>query len=255
MENPAYELLQLLEKWQPKDSTKSIAAARGGGSSAEDITFWAEHRKAVSYLLAIERQLDEMEAAKDDVDAYRQYVPMWYRAVFGPKYNWYNVDPAQNSNKRLPGPDGGRELATDAAALLRSLGSHIQTWRVAETIPSGVLPDLLSAVDEAEDLVRLADIPDQERQYVLRLIRQVREVLADVELFGQAENRRLVIELGGAMTIVYGCVPDREKTKAGSVIGRILRGGIARVTGKALDTAVVSGVQELGPAIGDAIGL
>lgn len=255
MQNPAEDLLTLLKSWEPSGPTQSTAIARGLEANDDSNEFWAGHRQALEYLLAIERQLDEMDQAGDDVEAYREYVPAWYRAVFAPKYNWFTSDANLNTHRRGTGPDGGRALEKDAAAMLKGLASHIRTWRVAETIPAGVITDLLNAVDEAEALVgRTTDLPNLERRYILRLIQQVREVVKDVELFGHAENRRLVIELSGAMTIVLAYAEDEDKPKAENVIGRFLRGGTARVTGVALDAGVVLGVQALATLVSKAIG-
>ncbi|MEU6249310.1 hypothetical protein [Glycomyces sp. NPDC047010] len=255
MQNPAEDLLALLKSWEPSGPTQSTAAARGVVNNEDGSEFWANHRRAVECLLAIERQLDEMEQAGDDVEAYREYVPAWYRAVFAPKYNWFASDANLNTHRRGTGPDGGRDLAKDTAAMLKGLASHIRTWQIAESIPAGVIADLLEAVDEAEGLIdRATDLPDLERRYVLRLVQQVREVIRDVDLFGRAENRRLVIELGGAMTIVYAFAAEEDKPKAQNVVGRFLRGGTARVTGVALDAGVVLGVQALAAHFSQAIG-
>jgi hypothetical protein len=79
--NPAARLADVLEGWTvPRGSTP--LDHRGGPGDDGYLSTWRRIAAAAELLQQVERALDGLEAAGDDVSTCRTYVPLWYRAVF-----------------------------------------------------------------------------------------------------------------------------------------------------------------------------
>ncbi|WP_139206973.1 hypothetical protein [Geodermatophilus poikilotrophus] len=201
MKNAAALLADLIEEWTiPKGQTSLGHRREVASKLGSDV--WSLHQRAVGYLVQIERDLDALQAAGDDVDYYIETVPSWYQAVFSVAAGWDN---AVGSTVRVTDP---RDLR-----LLRALAGTVDTARLSPKLPAEQLADLRIAVKEAGDLVAGAGedvLKDGPRRYLLGLIFEASKVIEEIEVFGSAALRSVTFELGGAMGAVAELVEDEE---------------------------------------------
>lgn len=229
MANPATLLADQLLNWGvPPGQTISGCRVNQDVNSVE---FWRAHGQAVRWLLEIERFIAGLDAMGSDAAMYTESFPAWYQAIFAIQFNWDQ-----------PLPSGTAQLDRRDLRILRSLGAHMETAGYAAAV--GQVDQLQSAVIEAEELVRSSPaISTDTRRYLLGLIREALDTLSAVDTVGEVAVRSVMFELGGAMTLIAGKLPDNNEGKSWrSTVASIL----AKLTWMTVPYALDVGAQAIG---------
>jgi len=224
-------LADLLAAWNvPAGSTP--LTVRKASIAAQESSLWDVERRAIGYLEQVERDLDAMEAFGEDVTYYRECMPVWWAAVFSFDLGWQ-----QSLNTSVSLMDRG-ELR-----LLRALAGQIDTMRLSPRVQPGQLAALRAKLEESLQLVQATQPPtldDAAKRYMLTLVHEALRVVDEVDLVGAASVRRVVFELGGAMTTVAEQTPDENEKKkwhesARGFLVEIVRQAPAAIAGAAAD--------------------
>lgn len=208
--NPARLLADLLTSWQNVPPNKTPEAFRNDPG-------WVVHRRATRHLLAIEQFVDAMAASGQPADEYRECLPSWTAAVFSFGAGW------QGQTNATRAVIGNGDLR-----MLRSLATLMTTAHYVEPITAPGVQSLVASLDQAETLIRASEaIGDDARRYLLGLMVEASTTVKDIETFGEAEARRSVFELGGAMTAVAGRLRDEPEgptwaARAGDLLEKLV---------------------------------
>jgi hypothetical protein len=198
MSNPAWALHALLSSWEvPAGASPANARQINDENHLEG---WTNQGSTVDLVRQIEFVLAGMTAVGHDVTPYRKAVPRWYAACFSFTNPWMeapqNVRPA------------ARESDLD---LLQALGIQMDTIRTAPPVTAVEISDLSAALESAEQLAsEEPTLPDDLRRYVLALIGEARKAISDFDVFGSVQLRRIAVELGGALHVASGTLPEGE---------------------------------------------
>lgn len=176
MGNPAYELAELLKRWDDGDKNSTILQARDpegtGRKAMGSVHFWHEIVHGVELVQGIEQLLNEMEANGRDIERYRKLIPSYYAAVFLPEAHW--------------GQKGG---TTPRGGVLSA--AQINTLEIAAdalaTVPLSTTKrfDLIrQKLQQARDLVGSLEDDSLERHHLLWQIDQALKFVADLEKYG-----------------------------------------------------------------------
>ncbi|GAA4217678.1 hypothetical protein [Actinocatenispora rupis] len=188
MPNSASQLAALLESWQVASGAtpEQSRGLRGG----QELSFWRKQAMAVALLRDVERTLAGMEALGNDISPFQRALPRWYEAVFS-----YTV-PWRDGGKNGPRP----AIAEDPLYFLKALGGQIDAMGLGVELSENVTRTLMSTLAEAEDLAREdTGLSPSLRRYVLALIKEARNAVEEIELFGTSALRSISAELGGAI--------------------------------------------------------
>ncbi|MCZ2810224.1 hypothetical protein O2W15_02130 [Modestobacter sp. VKM Ac-2979] len=203
MKNAAALLADLIEEWTIPQGASALSHRRTVATQ-RGTSLWPLHQRAVGYLVQVERDLDALRAAGDDVDYYLETLPFWYEAVFSINHGWNGL-----ATKTAPAIDP-RDLR-----LLRALAGTIDTARLTPKLSAEHLADLRLAIDQATALITETGddvLKEGPRRYLLGLVFEAGRVLEEIETFGTAALRSVTFELGGAMGSVAEIAQD-NKTK------------------------------------------
>lgn len=230
MSNPASLLADQIQRWSVPvgEASETARGARENGGYTS-YAFWAEHRRAIQYLLEVERSLDSMTASGTDVAHFRLCLPAWYSAVFSVHAPWGN------------GMSGGAALADDRdIAMLRALAQMIDTNGYNPVLDGPSVESLIHALDAAEELVRTSNgVDEPTRRYILGLVVEARDCARELDTFGNVQLRSVSFELGGAMSAVAANTtiekPTRERWR--DVRDQVVIGFALLLGSKAIDAA------------------
>lgn len=193
MANPARLLAETLIEWQEVPPSKTSESVRGDPQ-------WVAHRRALRHLLAIEQFLTAMEASGQPAQEFRECMPAWTAALFSFNAGWRSKVGAS----RMVIDDGDLRV-------LRSLATLMETAQYVQAVTAPAAKDLVESLERAEQLIRASpSIGPDTRRYLLGLVAEATATIKDVETFGEAEARRAVFELGGAMQAIVGQLHDRD---------------------------------------------
>lgn len=194
MANPARLLAGILAEW------REVPPHKTPESSRNDRT-WARHRLAVRHLLEIEQFLRGMDEAGQPAEVFHKALPQWTAAVLS-----YNV-PWQSNGSASRAAIDPRDLA-----LLESLAVLMETAEYAAQLESDTLEPILAAVEACASLIRSSGVlSNDSRRYLLGLVTEARTSLEEIGTFGEGHARRVLFELGGAMTsVAYQVADDQE---------------------------------------------
>jgi hypothetical protein len=219
MPNAAYELATTLDSWQMTSETAMSARSKDG--DLEGVDFWRSQASAVELLREVDRMIESLRRAGQDVTPFEDYVEEYYQAVFSYEVGWKN---------------GALGAALDAHAMrsLRFLGMY---WDAASVGVSPLEPaaraGLLGALLEARDaLLELPTLSQAEREYVFRLVDGVHSFIDERETLGVADLRKHVERVSGALLAVVAQLPDEDtdgRQAILSALGRVVqyaRGGL-----------------------------
>ena len=235
MKNAAALLADLLEEWDVPQG-QSASTQRQKVAQAKSTTFWSMHKLAVGYLLQLERDLDALEAAGDQVSFYRETVSSWYAGVFAYATGWQG-----GVSSKTPVLDR-LELR-----LLRALAGQIDAMRLSPRLAASQLADISDALNEAWELIDGAEegvISEAAKRYLLGLIFEASKVIEEIDTFGTAALRSLTFELGGGMGSVAELATDPETKKTWwAKTTRVLAQWGATVPVAAIESGVDAAVQ------------
>jgi hypothetical protein len=139
-----------------------------------------------------------MQEAGQPADVFLDALPNWTAAVMSFNVPWQS---AAANNRAAIDP---RDLA-----LLRGLATLMDTAEYAAQLESDTLEPILEAVAECAELIRNSTVlSNDSRRYLLGLVTEARSSLEEIGTFGEGHARRVLFELGGAMTSVAGQIGD-----------------------------------------------
>lgn len=244
MSNSALLLHDLISGWTvPQGRTPE--SVRGGDGNAGSVEFWRQQARAARLLNDLERELNGMAAVGEEVDLYDDLILSLYQVVFSYSVAWQS---STNQGRAVTDPKDMK--------LLRSLGRTLNLINKALPISGEDLTDLLTYLDDVEQLVRGSqDIDDAVRRYLLGLIAEAQRVAKEYETFGDVELRTTTLELGAALLSTADSQVPRER-RGGWIDGAkklVKKGGVA-LTMKALDKGGDAAVDGSMDAIGTAFG-
>lgn len=241
MTNSAWYLHELLTKWAPEQG-ESVNQARERVIGTSGLSFWQAHGRAVMLLADIERLLDGMSSEGMRVEAFREALPAWYAALFAPRFDW-NQGPQHSHGSQKSRITINKNARLD---MLSALGAALDGFHSTEELDEITLNDLVGALDEAEDIVRLLDdIPKDERVYMLGLIEEARRVAKDVQTFGSAQTRLSSMQLGSGLLAASERTNDPSKKEKLIQAAKRVLGFFAPATQKAIETGITEQMKQL----------
>ncbi len=225
MANPAKHLLLILEPWLVVPQGQTPEAFRSDPD-------WSRHRLAVQHLVEIERFLVGMNASGQVAEEFLEALPAWTAAVFAVSTPWGTQ------------VNGGRHTIDQRdLRMLRMLSTLMDTAGYTPALPPGSLEQIVRSVNSADELIRMSNAIDiGAKRYLLGLVAEAKSVMQDIDTYGEVGARRVLFELGGAMTTVAGNVPDPERSKWKDRAADLLR-QLMLFAGK---TAIEYGKQQVG---------
>lgn len=195
MANPALLLHDLLSRWLvPEKSSVEQVRKAYVQNEADGIGFWKMQAIAMGYLTEVEAALDAIAPA--DL-AYRQLVPVWAEALLHPYTHWQHQ------------VGGTRQIESLELGALLMLANHLDAIGYAPSFDADEVESLRGALDEFEQRVLGSDrlLPDI-RMYLMKLLRECRAVLDDIQIYGETKFRSVSLELAGAVTATAEAAAD-----------------------------------------------
>lgn len=200
--NPARELHAILTEWQLVPGGTSVFIARTGSADGDgDLEGYARLIRASRLLGEVERSLDVLEEAGEDVESFRAFVPAWWNAVYLPDTNWsatasYNMD----------------VIGWDTLATLRMLAGFLDKTRIRPyTADLGSFESARDANRQIIETLRAQeDIEPDEKQYVFELLDQIRSLLDAEDLRVSTDLIKRVNELRGWLAAYEDYLEDKE---------------------------------------------
>lgn len=216
MERNAAELLhERLTAWAETPANTSVLKHRGPD-------WWPAHVEAV-------RWLDEVEtfaATTPQADGLSEVLNRLRHGILA-------------TNTRMDDSPAAARPSFEKTDLLAValLGSNMRTRPGVVSVES--VQGLLEVVRDAQDLL-IADtsLSEEERGYVVELLKSLNNALVSVGVTGAADVRRLSNELVGALASLF-CVGDGEqREEAGDLVQRVLRYVKGLVVGEVAPKAI-----------------
>jgi hypothetical protein len=234
MSNPARALHDLLTGWEVPPG-QSVANARGIDDE-RDLEAWMRQGAAVDLVRQIEFLLVGMGGVGAEISPYRKALPRWFAACFSFANGW--------TEGQVHGRPAAAELDLD---LLLALSSQLDTMGESPVLTAPQLKDLSEVLVVAEAVARdAADLPHEVRRYVLALIVEARAAISELDTFGAVALRRISVELGGALVVAAGSVPESSDARSNLMdVSRRLLFYIGTATYPAIAMAVMA--HEIGP--------
>lgn len=172
--NPAWQLHQIFSDWMKK------AGVPGAARQIQNRAGIDRHVEAMECLVAIQRHLDEMDAAGLPTQRHRRAFPRWVYAVLSYPVGWQNGTNA-HVIKQQPDLDGLEDLAEKLGQQLLTRDTRAQ---------------LAGSLDEVDELLAEAtELPPGLSEYARRLMLHVRRCIEDYEKFGRFQLHAAVEQL------------------------------------------------------------
>jgi len=211
--NAAARLAELFEAWHIPQGYSPLDIRNPENEDAS--VFWRSQADAVALVRECDTAVRSMQQSGMEVRGWTPYIADWYAAVFSSNLAW-------RANATNSG--GSRSIRPEAVAALHSLSPWL-SLNVAGSATDeqrhafgGILDQLDSLLVECAD-----DLSDQERQYVLRLLRAARELLEDKTILRDSDLREHLDTLSGALLRMGKTLNDSGKSgKAKKVFGLVV---------------------------------
>lgn len=232
MSNPAILLANLLAQWDVPAGQRSEDVR--GFHTPPEVEFWKSQGRAVELLLDIERALAGLAEDGNDVTAFIETLPYWYRAVFSYTVPWQDT-----------GSKSTRPIINPAHLnLLRGLGTLLGYAQSAPVLLPDALEEIRTALEETRDLIKTTPGLDRSvRSYMLSLVWEALRCLEEIDTFGTAHPRRVVFELSGIMYTYAEQVQDTEPEVAETFLQKA-RNVVARLFMASANKAIETGTTE-----------
>jgi hypothetical protein len=206
----AGELADFLEDMAAGWVTSSDVYTNTGSASPGDLNYWRARAHAAVLWHDIDQYLDARERNGRNVDHFRVTLVPALRALFHPDQNW--TQPSQR-------PD-----VSTAVAQLRGLDDLITDGSASAPVTEARRRDLRSLLDEVVDLLGDDDetYDEQERRYLLELVRSMTQLLDERTVLGEADLRDIVDRLVGALTALSINLLHAGRPSAARRVGAVL---------------------------------
>jgi hypothetical protein len=237
-------LAALLGPWRVVAASKKSEDIRGGGGS-EPNSWRSLTVGALELLRHVERAIDGMEAEGEDVEHFRASMQIWLDAILSLHAPWTTAVSTQK-----------RELMSAAdLRLLKSLGTMLA--RREKDLPrlDGEYGDAVrDHLKHAEALIREAVGDADTRRYLLALIVEAKECLEEVQTFGTAQARSVVVELGGLLQSMADTpdipMEEEKRTRLRDVAMKLVYGVAGNAAWTGMQMLATGGAAHVGRAIG-----
>ncbi len=186
-DDPATALADLLERWREVPGGVLPEDARECGEPSTDLHFWGMQARAFDLVREVERAITLVEQ-KRPAPHFRRHLPAIYGAVGA-----YTV-PFRATAAHT------RHIIDQASIdALRGLADVLHTLDAVVPNSAAVREGVAAALDEVAELAADETLDRQSRAYLQALAGELRQALADVDVFGTALVRRLSVELAGVL--------------------------------------------------------
>lgn len=185
-QNPAHQLYDLIKPWQ--DTPAGIVPVHQR-EQASGLPYFEATAKAIGLVASVTEYLDERASVNRDRGNNRTHLANIEAGLLGSRQSLHDV---VNGSRRWFG-DSDMEW-------LDMVG---QSWNRGNLVPPpSAVESMRSAAALVEEHIRqLADLGDDQRQYMLDLCGALNHAVRDVEVFGGANTARLAMELIGALKV------------------------------------------------------
>ncbi|MFK4804321.1 hypothetical protein ACI3KX_00500 [Microbacterium sp. ZW CA_36] len=191
--NPARELHKLLFEWRTVPGGSSILNVRT--AVPDELAPMNGYTRLVSaswYLGEVGRSLDTLEAAGEDVEAYRAFLPAWWDALYVSNQPWN------------AGTNGETDTVPwDSLATLNMYAGYLDKTRIQPYLGDvGGFVAARNATDQIVTTLRAqGDIDPDTKTYVFELLDQIRGMLDAEDLRVHRDLIRKVNELRGWLAV------------------------------------------------------
>lgn len=246
--NPARELHSLLSEWRNVPKGSGVLNERT--AVPDDLAPMNGYTRLVQaswYLGEIGRSLDLLEAAGENVESYRAFIPAWWNALYLPDTVWN------------AGMSGATQVVPwDTLATLDMYAAFLDKTRI-QPYPgtqAGFAISKAATVEILNVLRERQDIAPEIKQYVFQLLDEVRSLLDADDLRVSTDLIRRVYELKGWLGVYVDYLEEQQpgnsvvkklKKAAKTLLppGRVVFGAAGYALGATAD--VLSITQGAGP--------
>lgn len=181
-----------------------------GTSNPGDLDYWRARAHAAVLWHDLDQYLDARERNGRNVDHFRETLVPALRGVFHPDQHWTQQSQPPAVNNAIVQLRGLDDLITDGSASAPVTEARRRDLRSL----LGEVVDLLGDPDETYD--------EQERRYLLELVRSMTQLLDERTVLGEADLRDIVDRLVGALTALSINLVHAGRPSAARRVGAVL---------------------------------
>lgn len=213
MSNPALELHELYASWRTRVETAGNAATAREHLRIDNPQGMAEIRRAFALLTAIDGILRRFEVEGKRVEPFRSQRDGWARVPLSLPAGWTsNVAPDHLIN-------GGM------LQQIESFGAYLEGKVLV--LDAGQHTNLRSVVDQADALLNDEDFDPVLRQYLRRLIAEIRYALDDEQAGRAFDFEDAVERLWTAFAAASARAPEPQRAKWRQLLDQIMVGVVS----------------------------
>ncbi|QWW20154.1 hypothetical protein I6B53_03385 [Schaalia sp. 19OD2882] len=226
MSNPAQELLDLIDTWTDE---RSVVISRGSETNDPNSqAFWEAQKRAATLLEQVEQFLRDDGSYEDEAPTLTEFLC----EVFPPRADWCVTAP-------LPKASQG------ARSMLRQVGRRMERELVP---PTEITPEIAQGLREAlveidQQLRELTQLPVEERDRLLQLVRHAQRLLDDGAPGDQV--RSATCEVAGAVLPTFQHVPEDRREGFLAAVGRLTCTWVASATAGAAGNLLTAGITTI----------